>query len=283
LRKYISYAFLLLFLACWSCKDDFTTLGSKAIQFKLLKSGNGKSKIKTGDIVTLRFIQKSEKDSVIFNIVRQLIIDRPFFNGDIAEGLLEMKLGDSALMKVSADSFYRYLEDSLPVGIKTGSKLSCLVAIHSIITADDYQQQKVGETANQTRMENNMIQNHILKNNLSGYSKLPSGMYIKILKIGKGKNIEKGQMASVNFEGRLLNGKLISTNIDSSLQLNSPYDFVLGKTSVIEGWQEGLPLLNKGAVASYIIPSYLAYGKRTVGIVPANSILIYKIELLNFK
>ena len=53
---------------------------------------------------------------------------------------------------------------------------------------------------------------------------------------------------------------------------------------VIKGWDEGIMLLNKGAIARFVIPSELAYGSRGAGnIIPPNSTLIFEVELVNLE
>jgi FKBP-type peptidyl-prolyl cis-trans isomerase len=53
---------------------------------------------------------------------------------------------------------------------------------------------------------------------------------------------------------------------------------------VIKGWDEGIALLNKGAKAVLYIPSQMAYGEQSPSPkIPANSILIFDVELVDFK
>lgn len=75
----------------------------------------------------------------------------------------------------------------------------------------------------------------------------------------------------------LLDGKVF----DSSVQRGEPLEFTLGIGQVIEGWDEGLLLLNEGDKARLIIPSDLAYGSRGAGgVIPPNAVLIFDVELV---
>lgn len=75
----------------------------------------------------------------------------------------------------------------------------------------------------------------------------------------------------------LLDGKVF----DSSVQRGEPLEFTLGIGQVIEGWDEGLLLLNEGDKAQLIIPSDLAYGSRGAGgVIPPNAVLIFDVELV---
>ena len=83
----------------------------------------------------------------------------------------------------------------------------------------------------------------------------------------------------VQYSGYLTNGK----RFDSSVEREEPFLFVVGMHQVIQGWEEGIKLLNKGSKARFIIPSSLAFNNRKVGQIPANSDLIFDVELLDIK
>ena len=63
----------------------------------------------------------------------------------------------------------------------------------------------------------------------------------------------------------------------------TPIEFALGQGRVIKGWDEGISLLNVGSKAKFIIPANLGYGNRAMGPIPANSILIFEVELVEIK
>ena len=76
---------------------------------------------------------------------------------------------------------------------------------------------------------------------------------------------------------------LDGTKFDSSYDRGTPIEFVLGQGRVIKGWDEGITLLNVGSKAKFIIPANLGYGNRAMGPIPANSILIFEVELVEIK
>jgi FKBP-type peptidyl-prolyl cis-trans isomerase len=60
--------------------------------------------------------------------------------------------------------------------------------------------------------------------------------------------------------------------------------FLLGRGNVIQGWDEGIALLNKGGKATLYIPSPLAYGKNSpTAAIPPNAVLIFDVELIDAK
>ena len=69
------------------------------------------------------------------------------------------------------------------------------------------------------------------------------------------------------------------TDLDSSYKRNQPAQFQLNR--VIKGWTEGLQLMKKGGKSKFFIPSELAYGAMGRPGIPANSVLIFEVELLD--
>ena len=96
--------------------------------------------------------------------------------------------------------------------------------------------------------------------------------------IGTGKEIVRGALVFVQYEGFLEDG----SKFDSSLDRGKPFQFVFGTGRVIKGWDQGLVGMKVGGKRTLHIPSELAYGEREIGeIIPAYSNLIFYIELLD--
>lgn len=113
-----------------------------------------------------------------------------------------------------------------------------------------------------------------------GFDRTDSGLLYKNIVKGNGKKAEKGKTVSVHYKGMLTDG----TEFDSSYKRKQPIDFQLGKGQVIEGWDEGIQLLQVGDKARFVIPSHLAYGERGAGgVIPPNATLIFDVELMDVK
>lgn len=106
---------------------------------------------------------------------------------------------------------------------------------------------------------------------------LPSGLIYLIEKEGSGEKVTADDTVTVNYEGKLING----TVFDSSYKRGEPVTFQLKQ--LIPGWVEGIPLIKKGGEVTLVIPPKLGYGAQAAGSIPANSTLIFKIELLDVK
>lgn len=107
-----------------------------------------------------------------------------------------------------------------------------------------------------------------------------SELQIETLVEGTGATPQPGQTAVVHYTGWLTNG----TKFDSSLDRGRPFEFPLGQRRVIAGWDQGVAQMKVGGKARLTIPPHLAYGERAVGgIIPANSTLIFEVELLDVR
>lgn len=114
----------------------------------------------------------------------------------------------------------------------------------------------------------------------AGFDKTESGLRYKMIQKGDGKKAEAGKTVSVHYEGSLENGKVF----DSSYPRKKPIEFRLGQGQVIEGWDEGIALLQVGDKARFVIPSDLAYGSAGAGgVIPPNATLIFDVELMDVK
>jgi peptidyl-prolyl cis-trans isomerase A (cyclophilin A) len=114
----------------------------------------------------------------------------------------------------------------------------------------------------------------------AGFDKTASGLRYKMIQKGSGKKAENGKTVSVHYTGSLENGKVF----DSSYSRKKPIEFPLGMGNVIEGWDEGIALLQVGDKARFVIPSHLGYGSRGAGgVIPPNATLIFDVELMDVK
>ncbi len=107
--------------------------------------------------------------------------------------------------------------------------------------------------------------------------KTASGLEYTITEKGSGIKPQKGDKVVVHYTGKLTN----DTVFDSSVKRGQPFEFVLGAGQVIKGWDEAFELLQVGDKATIKFGPELGYGAAANGAIPANSTLIFDIELLN--
>ena len=103
---------------------------------------------------------------------------------------------------------------------------------------------------------------------------------IEILKEGEGELSEKGDTLVVHYVGTLEDGK----QFDSSVDRGVPFEFTLGRNSVIQGWEEGMLGMKVNEKRRLTIPYELGYGEAGYyPIIPAKATLIFEVELLEIK
>jgi len=105
-----------------------------------------------------------------------------------------------------------------------------------------------------------------------------SGMYYTIDAAGSGATATICSTVSVKYKGQLTTGTVFD-------QSATPVTFQLG--GLIEAWKKGIPLIKSGGKIKLYCPPSLAYGSQVIRdgagntVIPANSILIFEVELTN--
>jgi peptidylprolyl isomerase len=112
---------------------------------------------------------------------------------------------------------------------------------------------------------------------LAAMQRSESGLYVQDLKVGVGTEATNGRSATVHYTGWLPNG----TKFDSSRDRARTFTFTLGRGEVIAGWDQGVVGMKLGGQRKLVIPSDLAYGAQVRGAIPANSVLIFDVELMS--
>lgn len=106
-----------------------------------------------------------------------------------------------------------------------------------------------------------------------------SGLQYIVLKEGAGKKPVRTDRVVVHYHGTLLDG----TVFDSSVDKGKPYETGVGQ--VIQGWIEGLQLMNVGSKYKFFVPQELAYGAtpHQGGAIKPFMALTFEVELLEIK
>ena len=108
--------------------------------------------------------------------------------------------------------------------------------------------------------------------------KLPSGVEVTHIKVGKGAKPTASSTVKVHYEGKLTDG----TVFDSSYKRGEPISFPL--RGVIPCWTEGVQQMAVGGKAKLLCPANTAYGSRGAGnVIPPNAVLTFTVELLNIE
>ncbi|WP_290793338.1 FKBP-type peptidyl-prolyl cis-trans isomerase [Flavihumibacter sp. UBA7668] len=111
-------------------------------------------------------------------------------------------------------------------------------------------------------------------NNINGI-KDESGLYYEIINPGTGGTPNLNSLIEIKYTGKLTNGTVFDSQSD-------PKKTGWALRSLIPGWQIAIPKIKKGGKIKMVLPSALGYGCRDNGNIPANSILFFEVELVEF-
>ncbi|MFT4062912.1 MAG: FKBP-type peptidyl-prolyl cis-trans isomerase [Edaphocola sp.] len=267
------------------------------LEYKLIKKGTGTFTPAIGDGISFHISQRIN-DSLLMSSAAQnggkpveFVLQESKMKGDLTVGIMKLHAGDSAVFRIKLDTIAARTQQPVPAWAKPGSYLYFDVGLVGIKSKAELeaerklaQEQAEAMAKVQRATDDSLIQDYLKSKGIANAQKTASGLYYTIHEPGAGENAKVGQKVTVNYTGQLVNGEKFDSNVDSAFGHVQPFTFDLGKHSVIQGWDEGVALLNKGAKATLYIPSALGYGPRAAGPkIPANSVLVFDIELVEMQ
>lgn len=98
------------------------------------------------------------------------------------------------------------------------------------------------------------------------------------VKVGDGEEVKAGDCVTAKYYGTLAKD---GTKFDGNYDVEQPSQFSL--SGVIDGWAEGIPGMKVGGVRRLVIPAEKAYGEQESGAIPANSDLVFEVEIVGTK
>ncbi|WP_295531082.1 FKBP-type peptidyl-prolyl cis-trans isomerase [Novosphingobium sp. Chol11] len=105
-------------------------------------------------------------------------------------------------------------------------------------------------------------------------AKTASGLGTKALRTADGARPAKDDFVLVKYIGYLAStGKVFDQNAGTAFRLSG----------VIAGFSEGILQMARGSISRLCIPAAIGYGEKSSGLIPANSDLVFQVELLDFK
>lgn len=306
----ILFAATLGLAACNNLKD-----GPGGLKYQIHKDG-GKDKIKEGDIVKLNFIQKNERDSVMFNTFDMeqpqiFPVGKKMYAGDMNDVLYLFGEGDSATFKLNLDTMAKYSGQPKPPANAKDTYIVFTVKVEKVLKkgageADSTFQKKAQEffqkdyqadVAKRKAAEAGKISKFIEDNKLKVQT-TASGLQYVITKPGSAEKPVLGDTIMLNYTGKLLTKKadgserVFDTSVEkvakdakihNPMAQYAPRPFTIG--NAIPGFDEGYQLIGKGGKITLIIPSSLGYGEGgqpQAGITPFSP-LCFEVEIVDIK
>ncbi len=146
--------------------------------------------------------------------------------------------------------------------------LILLISLVIVATCISCKKRKV---STQVKEDEKIITDYISNNGLNATA-TGSGLYYVISTEGTGQQPNSGSTVTVKYKGYLKDQSVFDQNTNGG---------TFSLSGVIKGWQEGIPYFKKGGKGILLIPSALGYGDKATGKIPANSVLIFDIDLVN--
>jgi FKBP-type peptidyl-prolyl cis-trans isomerase len=294
--KNIFYSFTILLgtVALGANAQDALQTTAKGAQYQIFTHNQGE-KVKQNDVITFHYIQKTDKDSVLFSSyvgghTVQAQVHPSQSVADLMDIFPLLTLNDSAMVKVPTDSIFKGHEEARPPFFPKGSKLTFVIKITKVQSLQEAMSERTAAVEKLKQQETVDAGNYITTNKLSPLT-TTSGLKYIITKASALRKPVAGDTILVNYAGSLLNGKLFDTSIEAVAkaggldQPGRPYEpisVVLGQTPLIAGWDEALALLPQGSKAKLIVPSSIGYGERGGGNgeIPPYSTLLFDMEIV---
>ena len=200
----------------------------------------------------------------------------------VLEALMLMSLGDSLTLYYPVDS----LGPQRPPGLENSDFVLYNITLKKIQSDEEYQKEfQEKQNAIQAQLEGVKTQTQTV---LDAYKagtlgdklqKTESGLQYYIIEEGTGPVPNAGQSISAHYFGVLMDG----TEFDNSFSRGKEFSFPVGMGRVIPGWDEAFTTLKVGTKAVLFVPSAIAYGEQGNSVIPANSDLVFYVELNNAK
>lgn len=269
----------------------------KGAQYQIFTKNPGE-KIKQNDVITFHYIQKTDKDSVLFSSYAagrtvQAQIHPSQSVADLMDIFPLLTVNDSALVKVPTDSIFKGHEEARPPFFPKGSNLVFIIKITKVQSLQEAMDERNAAIAKVKLQEGIEADKYIADKKLTPVT-TASGLKYIVTKPTLLRKPLAGDTVYVNYTGKLLSGKVFDTSIAADAKAAGsfnparpyePIEVVLGAGRVIPGWDEGLALLHNGSKATFIIPSKLGYGEQGAGNgeIPPYSTLVFDLEIVKVK
>jgi len=293
-----------------SCESGSEKTTESGVNFTVVKGGG--EEIADSSYLLLNLSFQDANDSVWMNTADNgfptpvLKYDSLWANGGAVNQVFnELGKGDSVTFDVTGTQlFVETFNRPIPPEVDSADVFTFKVGVSDVLDQQGFrswqQEMMVKQRAKQAEKAEEQLQEdiqtidaYLAENNIEA-TETESGLRYVITEEGDGPQAEVGDTVRVNYVGKVMNGDYFDTSFkeiaqekglyDERREPYEPFQLTLGKGMVIKGWDEGIAYLKEGGKATLYIPSPLAYGPRARGAsLPANSILIFDVELVEVK
>lgn len=255
---------------------------NKQIKYEIAKSGieyyffessdTGKTG-QPGDYYLVEMLGQREDDSVFINSYEignkiKLVRTKPPFHSQFNDALSMLKVGDSVVFRLIADSFFIPLGQNIPKYIKKGEKIRFTLKVKDIL--GNQQHLLMMYETELLRMEEYLAQkkwNYITDSS--------TGIKYEIINKGIGVNAVDGDEVEIAYLLTYLNGKIINRT-----KPGDKLKFIVGSAEYMNALSVLAKIANKGTKLQAVIPFAEGFGENGTAYVDPYATLIIEMEIL---
>lgn len=238
---------------------DLITPGGMHYQ---LYPGTDTQNIREGMFVKISMTQMVH-DSILFSTDGNLSQYIPVFSANqpysIPEIWIGLHAGDSVVATQLVDTFINRSPGNVPPGFKKGDIVTSRIKILAVMNEAESDTDKRIEESALLQKEIKFIEHYLAERHIIA-TKTASGALIEVTEPGTGEFIGAGKNVNVYYTSSSFDGKIFSSNTDSSFNNQGPLLFKTGSGQMIKGFDEAVQLMRYGSSARVYIPAMLAYG-----------------------
>lgn len=283
-----------------ACNNDGFKTTDGGLQYRFDKQNKDSQQVQEGDVLVGEMTFKFDTMTLFTNVGKadRIMQASPNFDGGLYEGLLMMHVGDQATFAIMADSLAKFVQpEQMPQGYQrgTGQKFFYEINLQDIVTKEELEEERnafMAEAQERQEKEPQMIADYVRDNGIAAKPNA-DGLYVIVKKRGSGPKVATGKEVAVNYTGRLLDGTMFDSSVESDAKEGDIYDpqrpyeplvYTHGRGQLIPGWEQGIEGQPAGSQLQIIIPSALGYGPRGAGQrIPPYSPLVFDLEIVSVK
>lgn len=288
IKKVGLLAVILMSFAACDQEAEFVQLDS-GLRYRIVDNAEG-DKAADGEVMKL-IMTHQWKDSVLYSNldpVGNYLNPRTSVPPNLSEAFLAFGEGDSCQIEMSLGDYAEIT--NFPIGETLDSNETVVWNVRILeIENEGTVLEKI--RAEQLEIDKTVIEAYLAEEGIEA-EQTEEGLYYVIERKGNGAYPEEGSNVKVNYTLRTLDGRVIDTSFEDIAKQNNLYNeqrtyeplgFTLGGGGIIQGWNIGIPQVDKGGKGTLYIPSVYGYGNRGFGnLIAPNTVLIFDVEVVNF-
>jgi len=273
LTQNIAFVFLLscTFFAC-NKKIDYQRATSGLEYFYYEKSDTG-AMGKPGDYYLLDMVGQREDDSVFVDSYKlgqniKMVRTKPPFHSMFNDALGMLRIGDSVVFKLRADSFFRPIGQAVPKYLKSSEMLRFTIRVNDIL----------GPQAHLLKMyefEFDKMESYLKLKKWNYLTDTSTGIKFEIIKPGNKVLAKQGDEAEISYLMTYMDGKIINRTRPGDV-----LKFVVGSPEFMHGISRLVSLAGEGAKIQAILPFSEGFGEEGTAYVDPYATLIIEMDIV---